>query len=373
MVKILHIMPVDKFTADVRDFYAVFYKNHEILYLSYPGKEIEINGKTGLKQYQIIMRNSFDVHSFGRVLAMMKRYDYCILHSLFVPYLLQGWICADKRVLNKIVWIEWGFDLYVSQAANVFKKVLTRKIDIVIRTQIKAMIGIFPPDIDYYRSLYKSYKCELFFAPYCGPCIEDAYLNYSTYCSLEHKTKADVVYIQVGHNAIPTLNHEQVLIKLRRFANENIKIFLPLSYGDMVYGDYIEKKANALFGKEKCICLRKFIPKDQYFELQKKIDIAIFDTERQCALSNINSMIFKNVKLFMSETSTMFEYFRSKGIPIEPVSVIDDISYDKFRQPIKILNKSDFMKYINDYSSIDNRVSHWNKVYEFLDKGCKDE
>ena len=44
-------------------------------------------------------------------------------------------------------------------------------------------------------------------------------------------------------------------------------------------------------------CLRSFMPKDEYFELLDRIDIAIFQTYRQCGLGNIYQMIFRNVKL----------------------------------------------------------------------------
>ena len=44
------------------------------------------------------------------------------------------------------------------------------------------------------------------------------------------------INIQIGHPSTQVLNHIEVLEDLYKFRDENIRIYIPLSYGDEEYG-----------------------------------------------------------------------------------------------------------------------------------------
>lgn len=70
------------------------------------------------------------------------------------------------------------------------------------------------------------------------------------------------------------------------YKNEDIKIVLPLSYGDISYAETIETYARTLYG-DKVLILRENLGFLDYVKLIKTIDIAIFDYKHQSALGNI--------------------------------------------------------------------------------------
>lgn len=162
------------------------------------------------------------------------------------------------------------------------------------------------------------------------------------------------------------MNHIRVLKNLSKFKDENIRIILPLSYGGTKeYADEVVDYAEREF-PGKVISLRKFMPKEEYFKLIEKVGIAIFDTDRQCALGNIERLVFRNVKVFLSENGVMYRYFSDLGVPVQKCESIDKLSFKEFVEQPPIKNKENFMNYIKSLSCIDQTVEKWTYIYESL-------
>ena len=308
----IHIMRKEKFTKSISEFYDVYFaeEGHVILYLR-EDQETMINNNLSIEQKEMIWDNS--VKSTMKLLNTIKNYDCIVLHSLFLDDISKGLFLLNKGVMKKIVWIEWGFDLYSWRGEWIgINKFIHEYLNKAFRTKVYAMVGIFPPDCDYYRNEYPKSKTKVFYAPYCSAKVAKELQNYTPHRQLrESRENGQEIYIQVGHNAMESLNHKKVLDSLKHFANEKIKIFLPLSYGNDndQYAKEVAEYAQKLF-PGKTIVLNDFMKADEYFKLTKRIDIAIFDTKRQCGLGNINRMICRNVKLYMPKESVMYKYFR---------------------------------------------------------------
>lgn len=93
-------------------------------------------------------------------------------------------------------------------------------------------------------------------------------------------------YIQVAHNAFTFNHHLEILESLEHFRKENIKIIVPLSYGNdwtNVEDGYVDKvieKAEDIFDS-KAECLVRMMPSDKYTNLLCNIDIGIYGATRQ--------------------------------------------------------------------------------------------
>ena len=176
------------------------------------------------------------------------------------------------------------------------------------------------------------------------------------------------VYIQIGHNAQKQLNHLKALEVLSRFKDENIMLVLPLSYSaEQQYIEQINQYLENTF-PGKYIVLKDFMPKEEYFKLVRRIDIAIFYTYRQTALGNIYEMINNNIKLFMPQGSVMKEYFCSVGIPVDSIESIENYTFQQFAAPVewdKIPGPKNYIDSLNDY---DARLQHWVDIYDELRK-----
>ena len=371
-MKILHLMIVEKFTKPVSLFYNENFgdRGHEICYIL--KKDEKSLPLTDLIIPNITFRISdrlFD--DYKRIKRLYDSYDFVVVHSIWVlPIISHLLYFMSKSMLNKTIWIEWGSDLYdtgktLNPLKNIKRLLLNR-----IKNNCFAMVGIFQPDCVFFKTIFPKSKSRVLYAPYCGNNISPDLLKpYNSICHLEETiTKGEPVYILIGHNGMETLNHIEVLRYLKRFAANNIKIVLSLGYGgSKKYANKVQKMAQELF-PNKVVCLRKMIPYSEYMGLIEKIDIAIFDTKRQCGLGNIYSLIYHNVKIFMPHDGVMYNFFYSNGVPVQKLETLKTINFETFVRPVSPHNTTLFDEYISKLSSFEWQINCWNNVYSFLEE-----
>lgn len=371
-MKILHVMKREKFTAPVVGLYNKYFSNgeHEILYLNECGKNSLIYSEFGIGQREVFLPgNLFADMKILKVAFHEKQYDWIVLHSLLMPNSVKAFLYTDRRILKKVVWIEWGADLYTwcSQKKTV-KGLLRNHVEYALRTKLHTTVCIFPPDCEVYREYFPKSKAEVFYAPYCGIGNALTYDQYKYTSRLDREfVPDDPVLIQVGHSATPAIDHKATLKQLSRFANQNIKILLPLSYGNDDYADSVQAYAEELFA-DKVICLRQMMPLEEYKALIDKVDIAIFDTYRQIALGNIRPMIFHNTKVFLPENSVMYKYFKSGGVPLSKTEDLNDISFNEFIKSALPEDNDKFQTFLKNNFSEVNSVGFWLTIYDKLRK-----
>lgn len=383
-MKFLHIIFYDKkFTISIVRFYNKFFHNekHTILIINFNcsiiiKKELEImNSK--LLNIKFLNIKPYSLSDNIKLLTVIRNYDCVILHSLKLSILSQIFILFNKSMKkNKIAWIEWGGDLYdfPNNTDGLLKSYIKNKIGTIFRNKIDKFIAIFPPDINLFNKKFNLCNVKTFYAPYIG--YPDKYKE--IFCDTERKlsnviNKKEPLYIQIGHNAMTYLNHKEVLEALEHFSKENIKIILPLNYGAkgyFKYADEVEAYAKKIFG-EKVICLKQFLPLNEYFDIIDKVSICIFNTQRQCALGNIHHMIFRNTKLFMPQDSVMFRYFNGRGVPIYSFDGIEKMDFKEFTSDVVIRDINNFNNYIEELTNYERKVALWKNIYDEIEKDCK--
>jgi len=357
----------EKFKKTIAEFYDVHFNNgeHEICYLNKPGHSSLIE-----KDYTIPQKELMDRGTFGdamRLITECKKYDYVAIHSYKIGVFASLLFLLDSSLRKKLVWIEWGFDLYEKKPE---KGSIKNRIKYMVKHAVKGsvpyVVGIFPPDCDYYKSQYPRSKAVVCYAPYCGAKVDDEFLHYTRDCQLQ-KTRQDndTVYIQIGHYALNRLNHIEVLKSLEKWKDENIMLFLPLSYGNAAYADEVQQYAETMF-PGKTIVLRKMMPKEDYFRLTQRIDIAVFNTTRQCGLSNIQRLIFRNVKLYMDESSVMYRFFKGSGVPVQSYQLLKNQDFEEFTAPAETTEAEKFADYLRFLSDSAYRMNFWKNIYDQL-------
>lgn len=372
-MKFIHLMKKEKFTEGVVKFYDRYFDNgeHEILYINKKGSESLINPDIRIKQMELslsddIFEKNLTLYSFLK----KQKFDYLVLHSLFLSSVEKAMFLVTPSLLDKIVWIEWGADLYSwKDGGKGAKRKIKNRINYVFRNRLKHIVCIFPPDIDYFKTEFPRSRARIYYAQYESYPPMSEYAEYSQCsCLRDCISKGETIYIQVGQNSLPTLNHIEVLNTLQKFKDENIKIFLPLSYGGTEeYAKKVAEYAEKLF-PGKIIILKDFLPQEKYFELTKKISIAIFHTERQCALGNIHTFNFRNVKVYLSESGVMYHYFLNRGVPVKKYEDIEKMSYQEFIEPQVVTEKGEFQNYLDELSNIQYAVEQWKLIYTDLIK-----
>ncbi|MGZ5551098.1 MAG: TDP-N-acetylfucosamine:lipid II N-acetylfucosaminyltransferase [Nitrososphaeraceae archaeon] len=232
--------------------------------------------------------------------------------------------------------------------------------NITLEKKIRFFVGIFPPDIEYFKKNFKS-KAQTFFAGYVSILDNPLYKKKLNLIALDEKrTKKDCINILVGNRSKPILNHMEVLDNLVKFKDENIKIYVPLSYGNKEYGNKVEEKAKILFG-HKAICIRELMGLEDYMDFLTTIDIAIFNTLRQIGLGNINPLLYMEKKVFMPAGSAMYDYYNSLGINICDYAQIQKIDFKSFIESVDMAKAK--LHVINKATNKNEKIQMWSKVF----------
>lgn len=367
-MKILHVMRQEKFTKRVSQLYSMRFNNgeHELLYINNDKTQPITNDDIEIPQREIFIDDysGCSRQEAKTITDVMKEYDYVVLHSMFINDDIIKRIVRNRTLLKKIVWIEWGYDLYdwkvqIKSLADRFRRRRAR----IIRTECYAVICIFPPDRKFYKERFPKASAHVFYAPYIGPKRAKRFKNYSEHRKLtESRENGDTIYIQIGNRAYNRLRHIDALKKLEKFKDENIHLIIPLSYGREGYADRVQRYAEEHF-PGKVTCIKEFLPVKEYNEILSKADIAVFNAVRQIGLNSINTLIFNNVKIFIPSESVLFRYLRWKGVPIQNFDRINEMDFDEFISDFEIEKPDMHMEYIKDLCRMKEKVMRWKRIY----------
>lgn len=364
-------MTDEKFTNSVSKMYNDIFPDHEICYFHYSKDKSLIKKNYSTRQHEIVSNGSKDIKAIFRLIDLCRMYDYIVVHSfLFFSNIHILFLYFNKEILDKLIWIEFGADLYELEkpASKSIDKVIKYKLKYNVLSRIKNVVCIFPPDIKYYREKFPNSNAKVYYAPYTGAFTNnnDMYKYDLNYSMLKNAHKSgETIYIQIGHQANKQLNHLKVLDDLVKFKDNNIHLIIPLSYGDKSNAQAVEKKAVELFGNKVTI-LKDFISIEDYRNLMDKVSIAIFNTKRQIALGNINFLIKKNVKIYIPSDGVMFDFFKSYGACVEDYYALKSMSFEEFSKynmpEIKI---TEYIELMSDYSQ---KIKCWSDIYLDLEE-----
>ncbi|MCF4009277.1 TDP-N-acetylfucosamine:lipid II N-acetylfucosaminyltransferase [Rheinheimera sp. UJ63] len=244
---------------------------------------------------------------YGKSIIKMHQAQKVILHGMFdikLVYILffMPWL------LKKCYWFIWGGDLYEYKLreTNFRWKLLD---DIVRRPVIKNighLITYIKGDYELAKQWYsakgKYHECIMY--------TSNLYREYEI-----PQKQNSCVNILVGNSADPSNNHIDAFDKLEALSGKDIKIYVPLSYGNPDYAKMIIEQGHRRFG-EKFEALTEYMPFNKYLEFLGKIDIAIFNHKRQQAMGNTITLLGLGKKVFMRRDVTPWAFFKSNGITV---------------------------------------------------------
>lgn len=167
-----------------------------------------------------------------------------------------------------------------------------------------------PTDLEVFRRRFPRFRGRYHQLNYAS--VED------TYALLPDKLTGD--NILVGNSASPENNHLEALTLISRVGIGTRRVIVPLSYGDSVYGDHIERAGRKLFG-EQFAPLRGFMPLSDYSALVSSCSVVVMGHRRQQGLGNVARATWQGAYVFLDHRNSIVPYFRSAGIP---VSTLDD-------------------------------------------------
>jgi hypothetical protein len=173
-----------------------------------------------------------------------------------------------------------------------------------------------------------------------------------SHTSCFENNKKNNINILVGNSADPTNNHFEALDRLAKFKDENIQIYAPLSYGDKKYARKVIDYGNSIFG-DRFIGLNEFIKYEEYIVFLKKIDIAIFNHQRQQAMGNTICLLAMGKKVYLREGTTHKKFFSDLGVKtfnMDNLDIFEEYSIEKNSEILV------------DYFSLHKLKSQWERI-----------
>ncbi len=272
------------------------------------------------------------------------------LHGLFSKYIvlmvfLQPWL------YKKITWVLWGGDLYAyREVKSSVKEKLYEKVRSKVIGSIKLITTTVPGD---YELAKKWYKTKAGFIPN---------LMYTSHvCRIVERTvdidsTRSILNIQVGNSADRTNQHIDVFSLLAQFDYGKVRVFCPLSYGDDANKELVATKGKELLG-ESFKPMLEFMSFEEYTDYMSRIDIAIFNHDRQQAMGNIIGMLSLGKTIYLRGDTTHFDHFKGLGFSIYSLTEFEGFD---------VLSDSDQEKNIKlakEIFSMSQLRADWKKVF----------
>lgn len=320
--RILHIAPCDKFIPPFIGFIKnnFSFEQHEFLLLSGMG-EANLAKAKNIYLAKRAVKDRFKY--YFRTTIKMQQADKIILHGLFDIKLVLI-LFFTPWLLKKCYWVVWGGDLYVYQFGERNWKWKIK--EFFRRPVIKNMgnlVTYIEGDIELARKWYgaKGQYRE------CIMYLSNVYKELGIPESI-----SEITNIQVGNSADPSNNHIEALEKLLPYKDDDICIYVPLSYGDQIHAKKVITQGKKWFG-DKFIPLTDFMPFEEYLRFLGSIDIAIFNHKRQQAMGNAITLLGLGKKVYMRSDVTQWDFFQELGIKVSDITQIESSLYESCKQP----------------------------------------
>lgn len=315
--KILHLGSASAFMPSFIDLIKDFFKIEEHRFILTSGMCDEVL-KNSHNTIIFNHKNIGAVQAYLSIVFNAHRSDKVILHGLFDPRLIVI-LSLMPWIHGKLYWVIWGADLYTKITE---KKTIKWKIIEFFRRRLLKRIGnlvsYIPGDVENARLWYgakgKYHESLMYNSNIVNPFLFQER-------DVVSPTNL-VVNILVGNSSDPSNGHIEVFEKLKNYANENIRVYVPLSYGDQSYAKKVMDIGEKYFGS-KFIPLTNFMKLDEYEKFLKEIDIAIFNHKRQQAMGNKITLLGMGKTIYMRSVVSDYKFFMDLGLHIKDIDSLN--------------------------------------------------
>ena len=344
--KILHILPANTFTMPFVDFTNKEFdsKNQFFIFTSDPGKDFTEKHKNikVLKNRSLLRFNVLS--NIFLFFKYMKRSNKIILHGLppINYFILFPW------AYKKSYWVIYGYEIYPSKGSVNHKFERIKK---YILKNVAGHLTHIKGDSIIANKLFNSNVKFLYTPIYLSNVTLTE--NFTRNCFMKNGT----LNILIGNSASPTNNHLESLKQLEIYKNREINIYCPLSYGN--YPEYKEKVINE--GKRifhsKFTPILKFMSREEYDKFLNKVDVVVFNHNRQEAMGVTISLLGMGKIIYMNEETTSYKSLKDRGFSVFTNEQILNDGLFKFR------DVSNNLILVQSYYSPEVLKKSWEEIY----------
>lgn len=320
--QIIHIVHRDRFATGYIEFMRMYFNEYVHRFVLLKGDtELDLESTEDIyyiEQYEEMLH---DVSIF----KALQSADKIIVSGIW--NMIETLYKCGSEILTKCYFHFWGGDFYRyrnipykwSQRHLHKDKYLLKK----CLQKSAAVVNLIEEDYTELKRILGIKDMKHFVAPMCKNPKEN--IDYASYRNLE-KTD-NVCRILVGNSATVHNQHEEILKILSKYANENIEIYCPLSYGWKEYGDKVIALGEEYFG-DKFHPLTEQLPKEKYVEFLATCDIGIYNNNRQQAMGNISILARLGKKVYLRDDTAMWSHFEKIGYRFNKISELQDADFE---------------------------------------------
>lgn len=325
MIKILHFVQDDKFTDCIIEEFEYIKDIAHSIYMIQARDRHDRPFKYIRNPEKIVNESPWNINKYLRE----NDIDVVILHNIYSLHYIHI-LQLPKQI--KVVWLAWGKDVYCTPEDRPFIKmnlygqktlafVKNRRPSIfkAIKNKVNGhFLRSVLNRVDYFSGVlpqeYVMMKSSTYFK------AKEVVFNYAKVSEDKNERyndlRSDGVNILVGNSGDETNNHLDVFDYLIKLNISNRKIFVPLSYGGSP--EYIRKVKEIGFAQwgYNFIPIEKFLSEQEYSKIINSCGFRIFGHERQQALGNIGMGIRSGCKVFLSDSSVAYEYYKNIGVKV---------------------------------------------------------
>ena len=353
-MEIVHIMPIEKFTQPYIQFINENFDKDKHFFILYG----DFNGVSNLPQNTLIVNKSISfLLMLERLLHSAKQ---VILHSLFISETLLVFFRVHSYILKKCYWTVWGADLYFHlYKQNSFKDKLREGIYRSIIPRLGGVITHVQGDYELAKKWYGAKGGYHYCFMYLSNAFNTEFYDYNT--SVKEDDQSTTILI--GNSADPSNNHLEILQKLENLKDASIKLVCPLSYGSRSYANKVIETGNNMFG-EKFVPLLEFFSLETYNKVLRKVDVAIFNHQRQQGLGNIINLLGLGKKVFIRGDITTWDFAVDHELIVYNTSELTKENIlSKIPDDVRNNNQSK----IKSKFSLDKLNKDWEKIFNAQD------
>lgn len=354
-MQIVHIIYREKFTSAYINFMKYYMKDYTHYFITKNG-EFELS----LINYNNVyfIRDYAEITYKNKIWKLFQTCDLIIVSGLFDISCINMLLHFPKYILNKTLLQFWGGDFYFFQKKlNNFSFILNKQKRRRCFKKVNGWIFLIEKENEKFEKIF-GLKKKYFIAPMPAELDRNATIL-KCRNSIQKKSTVNIL---VGNSATESNQHKRIIDWMSLYKNENIKIYVPLSYGDEKYRNIIFEYGKEKLGKLFCP-ITKFMEKKQYIYFLNNIDIGIFNNERQQAMGNINILLALGKKIYLRTDTPMWDKFTSDGYNIFPIENINQIKYTDFVE-FTSKEKEENKRISDKMGGNEIKIEKWTKIFE---------
>lgn len=317
----IHIMPIDKFTNEYIKYMNRQYELSDNLFYIY-----EYGASFAIESYANVQTVAY-LSSEIDLSKLCESSDKLVIHSLLSASIIKFLYFNQEKIdFGRIILVVWGGDIYNCNLSGEISNEKERELEDMKRIllkKIKKFMTFACADFEYMQKVYGVSGIQY-------DCLYPSSIDYEFLCGLRNTSNKSTV-IQLGNSATFTNQHMNALEILSKYKFEAIKIICPLSYGNDEYRNLVISYGRNIFGNKFVPVLKYMNPKD-YAKMLNRVDIAIFNNNRQQATANIEILSFLGKKIYIRSDNSLWKHYvlRDK-CAFEDVEKIRTQSFEEFK------------------------------------------